>query len=600
MSEIPAISEQDVRDLVGPQSFQRGHSYYRSGAIFNARRQGLTLKASCEGSYDNAYRVEVTFGKNGITGAVCSCPVGVSCKHTAALLLTWLHKPEEFKDLEDVDAALQRRSKEELIVLVKQMLRQEPDLDALLEMPLPAAGAITPDGQPAPVDAEAFRRQAEAAFHPTRSSRRGRYYDDYDDGPYPDDAVAKLDALVEMGGDFERQGAFAAAAAVYEAVSSVALDHYEEYNSEDEFDLPIATCVEGLGRCLEGTPQGDPAREQILRALLAVYRFDVDFGGVGLSDEVPDLLVEKTTPDERAAIAGWVRDILPAGSDWSANWHRQTYGDLLLSLEEDTMDDETFLRVCRETGRTGDLVDRLLSLGRVDEAMSAAEGVTDYEALALADLFVRHGHGATGEAIMRERAAKTDDPRVLDWLKGRYVERGDIGAALEVLTKRFRMQPTLEGYREARALATRRDRWEPLRPQLRMFLREARHNYLLIDIYLDEGEIDNALHALDALKDGGAYAYGYGYGDNIALKIARAAEKTHPYAAIDIYQKQAERLIANRGRDNYNTAAGLLAQARMLYERQGQGETWQAYIAGLREGNRTLRALKEELDRAGL
>ncbi len=597
MGEIPALGRQDTRAVVGDAGYARGERYFRDGAIYDARRQGATLKARCEGSYDNAYRVEVAFDKNGIKSASCSCPVGAFCKHVAALLLTWLDRPGDFATLEDLDVSLQSRTKDELIALVKQMLRQEPDLETLLHTPLPGVGALTPDGRPAPVDPEVYRRQAEAAFRSTRSRRSSRYDDDggwLDEGEIAD----KLDALLSLGDGFERQGDYANAAAVYEAVSSTVLDRYEEYNVQDELAGTVVACVEGLGRCLAGEPAGSPARESILPALVAVYQLDRRLGGTGLSDGIPDLLVERTTPEERVTVADQVRDALSRATGPYNSWTRQAYGDLLLALEEDGMDDETYLRICRETGRTNDLLDRLLTLGRLDEAMAATEGVDDYPLLRLVDHFVQHGHNATAEAIVRERADKTQDPRVLEWLKNRYAVRGDLAAALDVAVKVFRMQPTLERYQEARALATRRDRWEPLRPRLRMFLREAKHDHLLLRIYLDEGEIDNALAALKDAKPG--YSPYYDWSHSVRLEVARRAEDTHPYAAIDIYQKQAEHLIGLRGRPNYNAAAALLARIKALYERLDKGEAWQDYIKGLREKNTSLRALKEELAAAGL
>lgn len=595
MGDIPVIDEGDIRALVGAGAFQRGQDYFGSGAIYDPQRQGRTLKARCEGSYDNAYRVEVAFDDAGMSATRCSCPVGASCKHVAALLLTWLDRPDDFAALEDLDAALQRRGKDELIVLIKQMLRQAPDLDALLHTPLPGAGAVTPDGRPAPVDPAVYRRQAETAFRAIRSGHRGRY--DYDDDGWLDEGeiAEKLDALLAIGDGFAQQQDYANAAAVYEAVLSTVLDRYEEYQIQDELVGTLASCVEGLGRCLVGEPVGSPAREDILRALFAVYQLDQKLGGTGLSGGTPDLLARRTTPEERAVVASWVHAALPVGTGWGADWQRQSYGDLLLTLEEDSLDDEAFLRICRETGRAGDLVDRLLKLGRLDEATAVLEGVEDDPLLRLADLFVAHDQGATAEAVVRERGAKTQDARVLEWLKNRYEARGDVAAALDTAVKVFHMQPTLERYQEARALATRRDRWEPLRPRLRMFLREAKHGHLLLRIYLDEGEIDNALAALKDLKSSG---YGYGYGPNIALEVAARAEETHPYASIDIYQRQAEALIGMRGRPNYTTAAGLLARVKALYDRLDKGDVWRAYIAGLREKNSSLRALRQELDLA--
>lgn len=128
MSTIPVLSDDDIRARVGERSFQRGWQYFHDSAIFGARRQGITLKAQCAGSQAPSYRVEATFDEHGITTADCSCPVGDGgyCKHIAALLLTWRDRPAEFIELEDLEGALARKSKDELITLIRLMVRRSP------------------------------------------------------------------------------------------------------------------------------------------------------------------------------------------------------------------------------------------------------------------------------------------------------------------------------------------------------------------------------------------------------------------------------------------------------------------------------------------
>src|SRR5438309_11319045 len=92
MNTIPTITEQDIRNIIDPASFQRGQTYYNSDAIFNTRQQGMAMKARCQGSRSQAYRVEVTFNNAGIVSNQCSCPLGGHCKHVAALLLTWIRQ----------------------------------------------------------------------------------------------------------------------------------------------------------------------------------------------------------------------------------------------------------------------------------------------------------------------------------------------------------------------------------------------------------------------------------------------------------------------------------------------------------------------------
>src|SRR5438309_4729774 len=185
METISTISKDEIRARVGERSFERGMQYFRSGAIFDTRLQGATLKARCHGSQGGPYRLEVTLSAEGIPGAHCSCPVGSGgyCKHVPALLLTWIERPEQFAEREELDAALEARSKAELIALVKQMLRQELELEWLLETPLPAAGK-----RQGPVDAAIYRRQADALVGG----------DEYNEWPALADVVQGLLAIKEI------------------------------------------------------------------------------------------------------------------------------------------------------------------------------------------------------------------------------------------------------------------------------------------------------------------------------------------------------------------------------------------------------------------
>ncbi len=89
-------------------------------------------------------------------------------------------------------------------------------------------------------------------------------------------------------------------------------------------------------------------------------------------------------------------------------------------------------------------------------------------------------------------------------------------------------------------------------------------------------------------------------GGELSIRVAQAAEESRPRAALQLYAQEAESLIRARGRSNYATAAAYLIRVCELYRRLGEPGAWDAYIAALREDNRRLRALKEELARVGL
>src|SRR5439155_18767939 len=130
MSAAASLSEETIRERVGERSFAEGVKYARRGAVSETRRTGTTIKARCQGSQPQPYRVEVTFAGGEIATADCSCPVGDGGyrKHVAAVLLTWRERPAAFVEVAPVETALERRSQAELMALVKQMLRRHPEL----------------------------------------------------------------------------------------------------------------------------------------------------------------------------------------------------------------------------------------------------------------------------------------------------------------------------------------------------------------------------------------------------------------------------------------------------------------------------------------
>ncbi len=586
METIPQLSEQTVRARFDPQSWQRGRQYARDGAIINARRQGMTLKASCIGSQPEPYRIEVTFKLRGIANADYTCPVGEDgyCKHVVALLVTWLNRPETFREAEDTDAALQRREKDELIALIKQMIWRYPDLESLLEMPLLVGGKASQ-----PINRAVFHRQIAAAFH------RGGY-----EWRAETEIAREILPLAEIADMFLQQRDYANATTAYEAISSAMLDQYGAYNDEDgALQEIIFRCVEGMIDALSGLTVEPDTRAMILPTIFAIYHADIESGRSELSGEIADTLVDLLTDAERRTVAEWVRAALPEGKSWSDNYHRQAYGAFLLNLEADDLDDEAFLRLCRETSRADDLVTRLLTLDRVEEAEQEAQHVSDYDLIGLANLFIEHQQTDGAERLMRERAATSQDSRVTEWLMTYYATHGNDTGALNLAMRLFEMRPGFDTYKEIRRLAQKIGTWDTLHADLLASLIQSGTIPLLVSIHLDEGELDRAIDCV--LKpEKPKERVGIPFGAHTALTVAKAAEATQPESAREIYERHVESLIAGRQRESYRQACGYLVTVRELYDRLDEYERWERYLAGLQEKYRTLRALKEEMTTVGL
>ena len=109
-----------------------------------------------------------------------------------------------------------------------------------------------------------------------------------------------------------------------------------------------------------------------------------------------------------------------------------------------------------------------------------------------------------------------------------------------------------------------------------------------------EGVVDLALKSVKQLEQSVGYT-----GDQL-IRVVQAAAETRPQAAAEIYRRQAEKLIKGRTRERYRHACTCLTTMRDLYRQMSQEPAWTDFMAEFRERHRRLRALQNELNKAGL
>ena len=215
----------------------------------------------------------------------------------------------------------------------------------------------------------------------------------------------------------------------------------------------------------------------------------------------------------------------------------------------------------------------------------------------------------TGSGSARARTSTTIK-RLREWLEKRHLEHGSPEKALELAQDRFKVAPAKRRTtRSRRPHSTPANRTIPgptLRPALITTLGKSNGLYALIDIHLEEGEVAEALEGTGEAGETGPSAqpaWGFTYGassGSYSARVAAAAEADFPDEAVRIYRRLADQLIAERGRANYQTAAAYLVRVKHVLEGNGRAAEWSTLIADLRAANKSLRALKEELDVLGL
>jgi hypothetical protein len=183
------------------------------------------------------------------------------------------------------------------------------------------------------------------------------------------------------------------------------------------------------------------------------------------------------------------------------------------------------------------------------------------------------------------------------------------------------MEWRLKGLEDIRQAERELRDWGKMWGILLAFLPDSEQINLMIDLYLEEGEIDLALEAFQskmvAVQTGpgerdvtweapkswrGEHDGWGGYLDwfHLACKVASAAEYPRPHAALTIYQREISRLIDRRGAGAYQWACELLGRVRALYMLLGRAEEWEVYITSLRREHRRLTGLKRAMAQAGL
>ena len=280
------------------------------------------------------------------------------------------------------------------------------------------------------------------------------------------------------------------------------------------------------------------ARKNILKTIFDVYDLDMSLENdmPVMSSKVPAILVRYTTPEERHLVAKWVRKGFDLDIDWQTYEMEESaagFEVLLLGLEGDDLDDETFLRLSGEMESYEYIVDRLLKQGRLEEALAEAKQVDDSDILEIADILSEHGYEDQAVQLIKERVDQNSRTDLLHWLQQRYEARGDPEAALDTAKRTFTthfLEATIERYRQIRELAQRLARWDEVRAELLAYVQREHLTSVEIEIALDEGRVDLALELLEARKqttDSRNGPYGSGNFD-VGLEVAKAAEENYP------------------------------------------------------------------------
>lgn len=608
---LPKLTESHIRAGASPESFQRGRDYFQSGAISNAAIQGHLLSGDCEGTHSPYYRVSVVLDEAGISDATCTCPCeyGGFCKHIVALLLTYVHRPRQFAKRKEPAELLDDLGRDDLVVLLTQLLRDKPELYDWVEAALsaPSSKNKSPKRKRKKADAEVHRRQIVGILHSLDAMRMSEAYWHvgelanelrgvqatamrFLDAGDADTALTILLTLLEeasrgiefiddsngeLGGFVGELGQPMAEAILSMELSQVErtrladkltklVNHAGDYGMEGNLDIAIQAAQYGWTE--------SPATKEEKRPRARESKHD---------DEWIDAAIEDY---------GWDEEEVYEGHDWG--WlAASAIGDLVEAklnvLERQGRTDE-YLALCQKAERHLRYALKLCNLKRVPEAVKYAKKNLAFagEALRVAESLRALRH--VDEAIeIGEHGLKLKEPKagLGQWLGPVEEAQGWTKQALAAWLAAFPENPSLDAYQTIKRLAE--SGWGRLRPDIMGKLRKSQNKQVLAEVFLFEQEWDEAIEV----------AEGRNVWYPVVETVADGVIDHRPDWVARASIKHAERLVVEPKSKNYPIAAEWLKRAKRACALSGKSQEWKEYLANLKEKYKRRPALQSQLQR---
>lgn len=562
-----------------------------------AARQGHRLTAECAGTLQPFYRVTVELDEGGVRAASCTCPYELDgyCKHIVAVLLTYLHRPNEFAEQQPLEELLADLDRDELFALVQNLLQRQPELYDLVDAQITAPTPSQKKGRAKKVDVALFRRRVQNVLH---SLDGASAYDAYGGMRGLADGLREVVASVQKfldAGDAENARAILLTL-VAEFTHNRPFEYLDDSNGElgafmDEVGVPLAEAI--LSENLSPVERGRvAARLQEWKRELA------DFGCEGNLD----VAIE-------AATYGWDESPEPRGAHRIPSARRvyieDDYGSDDEEWDEDELGDEGVpnpdspslrgpidlveakLNVLARQGRTDEFLVlskkegrhlrhalQLCALGRVaDAAKYASKHLTEAaEALTLAQTLRDGGHIAEALAV-GERGLRLDPPRfpLASWLAPLEQAQGRAPQALAAWLAAFAEEASLELYRVIKELGAAK--WVKLEPRLLKLAAKSWNKSPFAEILLYEERWDEAIQ----LAERRAVA-----GGPVAALVADRVIPHRPEWVIAVSRKEADRLISETQSKLYPVAAEWMARAKRAYAHLHREREWRAYLQSVK------------------
>lgn len=459
----------------------------------------------------------------------------------------------------ELRTALLKQDVETLADLVLSMLAAEPSLTALVECTLWGGQG------PGEEEVSDIRRRANEAvlsvgwdYHAMKR------------------AEPLLRSIKQVPDRLFEEKRFDLAASAYEALIAGVLDaeYWNRRDDDGHVQRVLRECMRSFVECVKNEPESPDLSGRVIQRLFDTFCYGLDHTVDWMTETVGHLALKELPLPLRQHLASRFEGASEGkeGKESDVESRRASLRQMALELRRESLSDEEYLELARSLGQGDVVLDRLLEVGRVDEAMAEAEGKLG--PLQLASLL--KSHGFVEQAIMEATAGlRGPAPEgALEWLLEHAESVGDTERIIEYSMKLFQLTHWERHFFRTKELAQQGRIWAELRDEMLKHL-SARgvSDAVRVKVYLSEGMLQEALASLKQSRGG--------VDVELRLRLADACEADRPEETIRLLRKTIDEWVP-AGR-NYEEAAALMKRLRCIYDRLDLLEEWSDYYSSTRK-----------------
>ena len=528
------LDNKDVKELCSRQVFERGLAYFREGRVSNTQIHGMTLRGDVQGSESRIYRVKIEYdGKNGRLIPKCTCPFDQEefCKHSITLLLHWIHRREEFLNIDLVIKELRNKSKDELLTLIEESIRMNPDIIFHVSSP----------------HSRTFKKRLEALF-----SNQIDYYNVHE-------LIEKLEEVKNRAKKLFESKNLQESLNIVKYIIELCM---KNYGVVDDSGGMLAEFIEGslklYGRILHELNIEWTIKQKIHEENWKMFVMDeYDF------DYISEMIVDScSTGEDFTFIEKLALEELQESKARRDRYRVSEIVDILLDIYEKKKDEKKFLLLCEKEFEHSYFryIENLESKGKIDEAAQCCTRALDFA----------------------EGFLKTD---LIEKMGDLRYSHGDNDQSLSLYIKAFKDAPEEELLEKITRLSDKLGLWKDVKKELTSFMVEKGDTHNLLEIYLRDKDLASAFKiASQDITD-----------KYDTERVAKACEKSMLYKAAELYRNMAEESIKQSNRNAYRTAKYYFKGVYRLYTYLKKEKEFRQYIDTIKSANKKKSALLEEL-----